>query len=92
MDFYREKPVYCYLNHWLKNQQKILLTADSAPAALCAVEYLKGLGYDIIAVSGAMTSSPLYVREFQMKSNIPVISSGSNGSKMFGVLSKSLTI
>jgi hypothetical protein len=70
----------------------ILLTADSAPAALCAVEYLKGLGYDIIAVSGAMTSSPLYVREFQMKSNIPVISSGSNGSKMFGVLSKSLTI
>ena len=70
----------------------ILLTADSAPSALFAVEYLKGLGYDIIAVSGAMTSSPLYIREFQMKSDIPVISSGSNGSKKFGVLAKRFTI
>jgi hypothetical protein len=70
----------------------ILLTAESAPSALFAVEELKRLGYDVIAVSGAMTSSPLYIREFQMKSDIPVISSGNNGSKMFGVLAKRFTM
>jgi hypothetical protein len=66
----------------------IFLAADSAPSALFAVEYLKRLRYNIIAVSGVMTSSPLYIREFQMNSNIPVISSASNESKMCSILAK----
>ena len=74
-----------------KSANGILLTADSAPSALYAVKYLKRIGYNILAVSGAMTSSPLYIREFQMNSNIPVISSASNDSKMFDVLSKHFT-
>lgn len=60
---------------WIKN---IIVTADSAPSALYTTEYLKNLGYNIIAVSGAMTSSPLYIREFEENSNIPIISSARN--------------
>jgi GTP-binding protein EngB required for normal cell division len=66
----------------------IFLSADSAPSALFAVEYLKRLQYNVIGVSGVMTSSPLYTREFQMNSDIPVISSASNESKMFSILTK----
>jgi hypothetical protein len=75
-----------------KSTKGILLTADSAPAALYAVNYLKRLRYNIIAVSGVMTSSPLYIREFQMKSDVPIISSASKESKMFSVLAKHITL
>lgn len=75
-----------------KSTKGILLTADSAPSALFAVEHLKRLRYNIIAVSGVMTSSPLYIREFQMNSDISLISSASNESKMFSVLTKHFTM
>ena len=75
-----------------KSTKGILLTADSAPAALYAVNYLKRLRYNIIAVSGVMTSSPLYIREFRMKSDVPIISSASKESKMFSVLAKHITL
>jgi hypothetical protein len=75
-----------------KSTNGILLTADSAPSAIYAAEYLKRIGYNIFAVSGALTSSPLYIREFQMNSDIPVISSASDDSKMFNVLAKHFTM
>jgi hypothetical protein len=75
-----------------KSTNGILLTADSAPSALYAVKYLRGRGYNIFAVSGAMTSSPLYIQEFQKNSDIPVISSASDDSKMFNVLAKHFTM
>jgi Domain of unknown function (DUF1611_C) P-loop domain len=58
-----------------KKTKGIVLAAESAPSALYGVEYLKNLGYTIIAVSGAMTSAPLFVREFQQHSKIHVASS-----------------
>jgi hypothetical protein len=75
-----------------KSTDGILLTADSAPSALYAVRYLKRLGYNIFAVSGAMTSSPLYIQEFQKNADIPIISSASDDSKMFNVLAKQFTM
>ena len=53
----------------------IIVTADSAPSALYTVEYLERLGYKIFCVSGSITSSPLYTKEFKEHRTIPVISS-----------------
>jgi len=64
---------------WVKN---ILVTADTAPSALYTTEYLKKKGYNVIAVSGTMTSSPLYMKEFEQNSPIPIISSASDSIKL----------
>jgi hypothetical protein len=53
----------------------VIVTAETAPSALYTSSCLKKMGYKIIAVSGALTSSPLYIREFRENSEIPVISS-----------------
>jgi hypothetical protein len=68
----------------------ILLTADSAPSALYAVENLKKLGYNVIAVSGKMTSSPLSVKEFKERCEIPVASSVDSGEQLAGIIRKSI--
>jgi Domain of unknown function (DUF1611_C) P-loop domain len=57
----------------------IVLAAESALSALYAVEFLKNLGYNIMAVSGVITSAPLYVKEFQQHSGIGVASSIGSG-------------
>ena len=49
---------------WVNN---IIVTADTAPSALYTTEYLTKKGYNVIAVSGAITSSPLYMREFEQQ-------------------------
>ena len=53
----------------------IIVTADSAPAVLYTVGYLERLGFKIFCISGIITSSPLYVKEFKDQHTIPVISS-----------------
>lgn len=60
----------------------VLLAADSALGALAAVERLRAEGYPILAVSGALTSAPLYVREFQRHERVPVASSASDGHEL----------
>lgn len=55
--------------------QGIIVTADSAPAALYTVGYLERLGFRIFCLSGIITSSPLYVKEFKSRRDISVISS-----------------
>ena len=54
----------------------LILSADSALAALWGTERLRKLGYEVLAVSGKFTSSPLMMREYyENDSNIPVLSS-----------------
>src|SRR5436190_3105203 len=54
----------------------LILSADSALAALWGTERLRKLGYQVLAVSGKFTSSPLMMREYsENDSNIPVLSS-----------------
>lgn len=65
---------------WVRN---IIVTADSAPSALYTTAYLKKIGYNVIAVSGAMTSSPLYMKEFEQNSDIPVISSAIDHIRLY---------
>ncbi len=66
----------------------IILTADNAPSALYATDYLKKLGYNIIAVSGAITSSPLSVREFMDHSEIYIASSADSGRELANVIAE----
>jgi AmiR/NasT family two-component response regulator len=71
-----------------KTIKGILLTAENAPSALYAVDLLQKLGYKIIAVSGAITSSPLSIREFQEHSQIPVASSADSGIELLDIITK----
>lgn len=58
----------------------IILAADSAPSALFSSEQLQKYGYQIIAVSGAITSSPLSSKEFEKNSDIKLVSSVDSGT------------
>ena len=57
----------------------VILAADSAPSALFSSEQLRKHGYSIIAVSGAITSSPLSSKEFKKNSDIKLVSSVDSG-------------
>ncbi len=60
----------------------VILAADCAISALGAVEELRGLGYTLLGVSGAFTSSPLFVREFRSRSALPVLPSTGGGEEL----------
>jgi hypothetical protein len=59
-----------------------LLTATSGMCGLYATELLQRLDCNVIAVSGAMTSSPLAMREFEARCEVPVGSSAGNGREL----------
>lgn len=69
----------------------IAVTADSAPSALFTVNFLENMGYKVKAVSGAITSSPLYVKEFEESSTIPVLSSATSTIRFGKVFSDLMT-
>lgn len=58
----------------------VALAADNSPSALFSLSYLRNLNFSIFFLSGTITSSPLYIQEFQKNTNylIPVISSASD--------------
>jgi hypothetical protein len=68
----------------------VVLTADSPAAALYGTDWLTRLGYVVIAVAGAMTSSPLLVREFQARSSLPVAAGGDAASALAHIVTQSL--
>ena len=65
---------------WIKN---VIVTADSAPSALYTTETITKMGYNVIAVSGAITSAPLHMREFEQHSRIPIISSAVDNIRIY---------
>lgn len=66
----------------------VILAADTAPSALYAAEKIEVMGHKVIAVSGAITSSPLFVREFEDNSRIPVYSSVDTGDELADAILK----
>ncbi len=60
----------------------IILSADSSTSALYATEVLKKAGHSIVAVTGSITSAPLFVKEFKQSSDIPVLPSFKSGDKL----------
>ncbi len=51
----------------------VVVAASCAPSALHACHTLSRTGYRVLAVSGRVTNAPLFVREFQQHSDIPVL-------------------
>ncbi len=64
----------------------IIVTAESPLSALYAVERLSKVGYIILSVSGTMTSSPLFIKEFQKNSKIKVTSSANFNDQLIDIL------
>jgi hypothetical protein len=64
----------------------IIVTAESPLSALYAVENLSRDGYNILSVSGTMTSSPLLIKEFQKNSKIKVTSSDNFNDQLIDIL------
>ncbi|MGQ0794880.1 MAG: hypothetical protein ACT4N5_01685 [Nitrosopumilaceae archaeon] len=75
-----------------KRVKGIILTAESAPSALYGVDKLKKLGYNIIGVSGAMTSSPLFVKEFRQNCEVRVASSVDSADELVEIVHKAITM
>lgn len=60
----------------------VLLAADCSLSALGALAELRRLGYPVLGVSGAFTSAPLFVREFEARSEVPALSSTGAGAEL----------
>lgn len=64
-------------NDALRNRvDMLLLSAPDALAAIFGTKYLEDRGYNVDAVTGLITSSPLNSREFTAVSDVPLVSSG----------------
>jgi len=73
-------------NKDIQNMTKgIVLASTDALSALYSVEQLQKINYNILAVSGAITSSPLSCKEFQKKEKqIPLASSAPDSGDELG--------
>lgn len=69
----------------------VVFTAENSLSALWGTERLRKLGYQVVAVSGKFTSSPLAMREYsQSDSNSPVVSSARTGVNLAATVRKFL--
>lgn len=70
----------------------VILAAESAPSALFSSMQLKKWGYDVIAVSGSITSSPLSSKEFVENSEVKLVSSADSGTDLSNSVFKHIKI
>jgi hypothetical protein len=68
----------------------VILTAPCSCSALTLVEKVKQLGYSPLAVTGLITNSPLFVREFAVYDNTPVIDTKTNVRLLINIISQLL--
>ena len=61
---------------------KVLITAPCALSALQAVDVVRDTGNEVLAVSGIISNSPLFIREFTALSDVPFCSSIGNGGEL----------
>jgi hypothetical protein len=66
----------------------VVLAAACSGSALCAADYIQKAGLEVWAVSGLITNSPLFVREFASHSPIPVASSRTNANVLAKIVMK----
>jgi hypothetical protein len=60
----------------------VVLAAGCAPSALFGSAQVKAYGHDVVAVSGCITNSPLFMREFSQHCDIPIGSSADQGAQL----------
>jgi hypothetical protein len=69
----------------------VVLAGACSGSALCAATAIQRAGFDVWAVSGLITNSPLYVQEFTTHSSIPVLSSRSSEDDWAGLVMRRLS-
>ena len=60
----------------------VVLAAGCAPSALFGAAQVKSYGHEVAAVSGCITNSPLFMREFAQQCDIPMGSSVDRGEHL----------
>jgi hypothetical protein len=60
----------------------VVLAAPCAASALYGVSRLESHGLKTVAVSGCITNSPLFIREFAAESGVPIVSSTGDGAEL----------
>jgi len=60
----------------------VVLAAGCAPSALFGAGQVHAYGHNVAAVSGCITNSPLFMREFAQHSDIPIGSSADRGDQL----------
>lgn len=65
-----------------KHVAGVLLTAPCALSALQAVQQIESSGHEVVGVSGIITNAPLFEREFERRSNVPIYNSGGYGEEL----------
>jgi hypothetical protein len=60
----------------------VLLTAPCSASALFGVSRIEERGHAVIAVSGRITNSPLFIREFADSSPVRIASSAGDGDEL----------
>ena len=68
----------------------VVLAGSCSASALYGVEVLKKTGLDVWAVSGLITNSPLFVREFAAHSSVAVASSRSDGQRLAKIVMRQM--
>jgi hypothetical protein len=63
----------------------VVLTAPCAASALFGVASLEKQGHSVVAVSGRITNSPLFMREFSAVSPVRIASSVGDGDELAGL-------
>ncbi len=71
----RETQMLLASDEFRRRVRGVILAGACSASALCAADWIRKAGFDIWAVSGRLTSSPLFIEEFAGHSAIPVVSS-----------------
>lgn len=66
----------------------VIVAGACSSSLLFATEYLRKLGHDVWAVSGLITNSPLFVREFSDRSPVMVASSRGSANRLARLIVK----
>jgi hypothetical protein len=70
----------------------VILSGACSSSALCAADYLQKAGLDVWAVSGLLTNSPLFMREFSSLSSIPLVSSRAGAGQLARIVMKKAAV
>jgi dethiobiotin synthetase len=71
----RETEMLLGSDEFRRRVRGVVLAGACSGSALCAVAAIQRAGFEVWAVSGLITNSPLYMQEFTNHSPIPVLSS-----------------
>lgn len=86
----RETKMLLESDYVRQNISGVMLAANCASSALFGLNQLQSLDHNVLCVSGLITSSPLFTREYVSHSDTPVITSADDGSTLADHIAETL--